>query len=85
MYPPDRPRLVWNEGRQSWLMMWNEVGLSMDMSDENDRHNSGFVVSPAGHRAQVNAPKSSSRVTLIAPLDGAGAPLPPIAIIQSEA
>jgi len=65
-------------------MMWDEVGLTLDMAGENDRHNSGFVVAPAGYRAQMNAPKSSSRFTLIAPIDDMGAPFPPIAIVQSD-
>ena len=31
VYPSDRPRLVWKEGRQSWLLMWDEVGLTLDI------------------------------------------------------
>ena len=85
VYPPERPRLVLNPARQGWLMMWDEVGLSLDCSEENDKRNSGFVIAPVGKRAQINAPKSSSRVTLITPLDGLGAPLPCLAIVQSDA
>ena len=30
VYPSDRPRLKWKEERQAWIMMWDEVGLTLD-------------------------------------------------------
>lgn len=83
VFTPEHPRLVWDPERLSWLMMWDEVGLSLDMADQNDSHNSGLIIAPAGKRAQTAAPKSSTKGTLIAPLDGNGVPLPPILIVPS--
>ena len=65
-------------------MMWDEVGLTTDMSDENDGHSSNVVIAPVGHRPQIDAPKTNFKMTFIAPLDGDGAALPPIGIVQSD-
>jgi hypothetical protein len=67
-------------------MMWDvyELDLPQDITYEHDRHNSGFVLAPPGYPARMNAPKSSSRITLIAPIGDVGGALLPTAITQSD-
>ena len=85
VYGPERPRLRFDPMTLERVIMWDEVNLNIDMSDEKDHHKANLVIAPAGARAQLTAPQSSQRGTLIAALDGNGDPLPPVLIIKSEA
>ena len=51
VYEDERPQLKCNPERRGCFMIWDvyEMGLTLDMADEHDRHNSSFVLAPQGN------------------------------------